>query len=46
MMYICINRRQARAARRLMEAMRTMYGEKREFIEDMFDQDNYLEERN
>lgn len=25
--------------------MRTMYGEKREFIEDMFDPDNYLEER-
>ena len=29
-------RRQTRAARRLMEAVRTMYGERRERVEDMF----------
>lgn len=29
-------RRQTRAARRLMQTIRTMYGEKSEFIEDIF----------
>ena len=37
-------RRQTRASRRLMETMRTMYGEKREFIEDMFATESEVDE--
>ena len=46
--YFCHNacpRRQKRAARRLMEALRLMYGEKVEYIEDMFLNDETEEHR-
>ena len=41
--HACV-RRQARAAKRLMEAMRQMYGEKIEYIEEMFINEEETEE--